>query len=528
VGEVSGDSRLRKFDSSGRQMAVFKPVVDRSGVDWIDLSADQCTIFYTSEGSSVKRFNVCTQTQLSDLAKGLDGQCFALRIRLNGEVMVACDSAVYRLSNTGATLQTYALPEQSLFAMNLDPDGTSFWSAAFEGSTLYRVDIASGKVLGGIHSDVSAVGLAFIGEPLAAGGGAGQSVYTASVPDVRHADFSLPVVISGILIAAVGMLLIPFPSQLFEDTFEQNRAEIGGWFVFLRPLGSAASRLRSRLAGLDTRRSRSLAFVTFLALTGVLGALLDPGFGADARTVAMVLGTAAATAAVVFAWGSPVNAYVRRRTGDGGHLKVIIAALPVAVFCVLVSRLVKFSPGYLYGLIAGFYFSRELTKDEAGRTTALAAAIGLVVCTATWLALAPVHFLVEHASRAGPAGIFLAGLLEDFVVGVVVAGLGSVVFGLVPLRFLPGKTLITWNRFAWSALYGVGFFEFIQILNNPATHLKADPLPPASTTIGLFLAFGLASVAFWAYFRFRRVPGPRAGEPEPVETTPIETPTLRR
>jgi hypothetical protein len=528
VGEVGGDNRLRKFDSSGHQVAVFKPAVDQRGVDWIDLSSDQCTIFYTSEGSSVKRFNVCTQTQLSDFANRLDTQCFALRIRLNGDLMVACDSAAYRLSNTGARLQTYALPETGLFAMNLDPDGTSFWTAAFEGSSLYRVDIASGKVLGSIHSDVSAVGLAFIGEPLAAGGGAGQSVYAASVPDVRHADFSMPVVITGVLVAAVGMLLIPFPSQLFEDTFEQNRAEIGGWFAFLRPLRSAASTLRARLAGLDTRRSRSLAFVVFLALTGLLGAELDPGFGADARTLAMVLGTAAATAAVVFAWGSPINAYVRRRTGERGHLKVIIGALPVAVFCVLVSRLVKFSPGYLYGLIAGFYFSRELTKGEAGRTTALAAAVGLVVCTISWLALAPVHFLVEHASGAGSPGIFLAGLLEDFVVGVVVAGLGSVVFGLVPLRFLPGKTLITWNRLAWSALYGIGLFEFVQILNNPATHMKADPLPPASTSIGLFLGFGLASVAFWAYFRFRRVPGPTAAEPEPVETTPIETPALRR
>lgn len=433
-----------------------------------------------------------------------------------------------RLNNTGATLQTYALPETQLFALNLDPDGTSFWTAARDGSALYRVDIASGKVLGSIPSAVPAAGLAFIGEPLAGGGGAGQSAYAASVPDVRHADFSVPVLVTGLLIAGVGMLLIPFPSQLFEDTFEQNRAEIAGWFAFLRPAITIASTLRKRLGDLDTRRSRSLAFVAFLALAGLLGAALDSTFGADVKTVAMVLGTAAATAAVVFAWGSPVNAYVRRRTGEGGQLKVIIGALPVAVFCVLVSRLTKFSPGYLYGLIAGFYFSRELTKVDAGRTTALAAAVGLVVSTITWLALAPVHGFVAIAEGAGTPGIFLARLVEDFVVGVVVAGLGSLVFGLVPLRFLPGKTLITWNRLAWSALYGVGLFEFIQILNNPATHITVEPLPPASTTIGLFLFFGVASVAFWAYFRFRHVPGPRAGEPEPVETPAMTTPTLGR
>jgi len=88
--------------------------------------------------------------------------------------------------------------------------------------------------------------------------------------------------------------------------------------------------------------------------------------------------------------------------------------------------------------------------------------------------------------------------------------------------------MITWNRLAWSALYGIGLFGLVQILNNPTTHIKADPLPPASTTIGLFLGFGLASIAFWAYFRVRHFPGPRAVEAEPADLTTIETPLLRR
>lgn len=89
VGEVYGDNRLRKFDSSGQLLAVFQPSVDQKGIDWIDLAADQCTMFYTSEGSMIKRFDVCTRTQLSDFANGLDAPCYALRIRPNGEVLVA-------------------------------------------------------------------------------------------------------------------------------------------------------------------------------------------------------------------------------------------------------------------------------------------------------------------------------------------------------------------------------------------------------------------------------------------------------
>ena len=57
--------------------------------DWIDLSADKCTLLYTSEGTLIRRFNVCTNTQLTDFATLPAGACYALRIRANGEVMVA-------------------------------------------------------------------------------------------------------------------------------------------------------------------------------------------------------------------------------------------------------------------------------------------------------------------------------------------------------------------------------------------------------------------------------------------------------
>jgi len=54
------------------------------------------------------------------------------------------------------------------------------------------------------------------------------------------------------------------------------------------------------------------------------------------------------------------------------------------------------------------------------------------------LALA-VSILQARTAAADNTLNALAGVLEDFAVGVLVAGLGSVVFGLVPLRFLPAR-----------------------------------------------------------------------------------------
>lgn len=172
VGQADGAAQILEFDTSGNLLASFTPSPQSRGTDWITLASDGCTIYYTSEGSSVLRFNVCTNTQLSDFADGLTGPCFALRIRSDGEVMVACASTLYRLSSAGAVLQSYPAADYGnpyLFAMNLDPDGTSVWTGDLYTGTIYKIDIASGNLLtsfvGGVNTALG--GLAIIGESAA-------------------------------------------------------------------------------------------------------------------------------------------------------------------------------------------------------------------------------------------------------------------------------------------------------------------------------------------------------------------------
>src|SRR5207253_3175163 len=109
---------------------------------------DGCTIYYTSEGAGVKRFNVCTNTQLSDFAvTPLPSPCYGLQIRSNGEVMVACNTDIVRLNSSGSIVQHYNPGSASdFFAIALDPDGTSFWAANYDTGAIYKVNIASGSV----------------------------------------------------------------------------------------------------------------------------------------------------------------------------------------------------------------------------------------------------------------------------------------------------------------------------------------------------------------------------------------------
>lgn len=106
VGSVDSGS-LKEFDVNGTLLKTFAPATEDRGLDWIDLSGDQCTMLYTSEGSGVKAFDVCTNTQLADFATNLPAPCFAIRILKDGRVAVACASEVVLLDKSGKATTTY-------------------------------------------------------------------------------------------------------------------------------------------------------------------------------------------------------------------------------------------------------------------------------------------------------------------------------------------------------------------------------------------------------------------------------------
>jgi hypothetical protein len=151
-GEVDGSSLIRQFAPDGTPGATWDPAVGPRGVDWLDLAEDGCTMFYASEGSSIYRYDICTDTQLPNFADGIPGSCFALRIRPidpnDFEVLVACLSNIHRLDSSGSVVQSYPAsgfnpPASFLFAMNLDPDGTSLWTGDINTGDIYRISIGS-------------------------------------------------------------------------------------------------------------------------------------------------------------------------------------------------------------------------------------------------------------------------------------------------------------------------------------------------------------------------------------------------
>jgi hypothetical protein len=123
----------------------------------------------------------------------------------------------------------------------------------------------------------------------------------------------------------------------------------------------------------------------------------------------------------------------------------------------------------------------------------------LLVAVLAWVAFAQVSAQVDST---GPSFVLLAA--DSFLAALFIGGLEGLLFGLVPLRFLPGARIKGWSWLAWAALMAVVLYAFVHVLLIPESgYLGRSTAASATVTVVLFAAFGLLSCAFWLYFRLR-------------------------
>lgn len=360
-----------------------------------------------------------------------------------------------------------------------------------------------------------------------------------SVPTPAEITLDPVIVAQSLLIAAAIVLFVPFPGVLFNSTLEANYPEVVG------RVRAGRRRLRAIFAliplparraptvsvdpdpaldiggapgavatGPDSEKRPKPEFWTtlrgvtlFLSLTALLGSFLDPTFGPDTQSLATFLGLTAGLIVTLAAFGLPV-AFTFRRSAIPFLVRALPGTLIVGVACVLISRLTDFQPGYLYGLVIGVA-ARELSVAAPPRTVAIGTATTLVVALLAWVAL----LFVAPLASVTDAGLGILAL-QTALATVLVAGLEGVFFGMLPVRFLPGETVFSWNRRVWAALFGIATLGFLLIVMNPASGYLADGTrTPMFTILALLLFFGIGSVAFWAYFRFRRPPAIASATP---------------
>jgi hypothetical protein len=110
----------------------------------------------------------------------------------------------------------------------------------------------------------------------------------------------------------------------------------------------------------------------------------------------------------------------------------------------------------------------------------------------------------------------LVQVADSVTASLFIGGIEGLLLGLVPLQLLPGHALFAWRRWVWAVTTFVVAFIFFQVLLRPeAGYLGTSATTSTVVTCALFAAFGLASVLFWGYFRWRPDRPDGADETEP-------------
>jgi hypothetical protein len=304
-----------------------------------------------------------------------------------------------------------------------------------------------------------------------------------------------PVVVAvSAVLAILVVVAMPFPGELFNRTYDENYERITAWWSERLP-GPVVAVFEARDG---SARSAAGPLVAVTVLGGLLAGFLDPTFGFTLQSLAVFVAGMAAVAVVMTVALGVERMAIRQAVPElGVAARALPAGVLVAAACVVVSRVLAFEPGYLYGVLAGVALVGALSTIEGGRAAAAAAAGLGVVGLVSWLAWAGLGPIGEEPG-------FWEVVVDTFLAAVFVAAIEGMAFGLVPMRFLPGSKVLAWNRWVWAVLFGVGVFAVVHLIAHPGQgYGPTDSSAPLATAVALFAGFGTLSVSFWAWFRYR-------------------------
>jgi hypothetical protein len=277
------------------------------------------------------------------------------------------------------------------------------------------------------------------------------------------------------MVSASVYAIVVFPGELFNRTLKENYNRIGNWLTFIGgPLRPVAKHLHAD-------GWRGVTAVT--ALTAGLYALTE---AESSSPFAAYLGTLAGLLVVTIASGLAAVLYLRQR--GGGGFRAFPGALVFAAVTAMISLVLHLEPGYVYGLVFGYEVKQKSTRND-GVAAALSGASILIVSVTAWLG---------WAHLPGGDSLLLASL-HTMLRFISIAGVETVIYGMLPLQFLEGAKVLAWNPLVWAVLIGLGVVALGDVLFVTQRVFISGPL---SSALAPVIGFGAFSIAFWGLFRF--------------------------
>jgi hypothetical protein len=240
--------------------------------------------------------------------------------------------------------------------------------------------------------------------------------------------------------------------------------------------------------------------LTITLIAGAIYGFSEPGFGINEKSLVLFLGLVL-TIGILTYWYDGGQVIMARRFGVPAAIRLFPVGVVIAIVAVILNRVEGFNPGIIFGFVAAAVImaDRDLGEDEEGQIIFWPAL--------SLMALAAVAFILVHPFRdlaSDHPGSVFAALPEMVAVGVFSGAIQGIFFQLIPMRFMDGHKVWSWNKAAWLALAGFTGFLFWHILLNKE-RASFDALGEALplTAIILMSSVFLITLAVWLYFRLK-------------------------
>jgi len=337
--------------------------------------------------------------------------------------------------------------------------------------------------------------------------------------DVNVLAGNLGLAVAMAILLALGASLHAGADTLAERKRPGNRV--------LAAMGSAAGKVGGTLGSLFApttwpipplarRLAAAIELAVFLALTALVASLLDPNFApTSVRGVGIFVGMflSLAVSTLTFALAQSATA---RTFGVTGAFQIRPGYLLVVAACVVVSRLIGFVPGFLFGLPAGFAVlgTLEGAKRRDGMLAFVALVAPLAVGLIAWIFAIPTDLALRGLAGGQMNSTLSNGLIT--IVGAMQAGfllvffvaLWQTFFEMFPIAGLNGWTLFTRGRIVWFFAFVVTAFLTAHILINPnATILEAPKNRVLILVIVTLAIYSAVAVGTWLLFNAGRLRG---------------------
>ncbi len=300
-------------------------------------------------------------------------------------------------------------------------------------------------------------------------------------------------------LAGLSLLLLVASAELFNKTVEENEA----WFkkkfrTIFGPLEWISTKVH------DNVGSGSLAAMLGPALAVIaVGALIyglaEPGLGLNNKSVVVLVSVLVSLFLLTYVYnGSQI--FVSNNLGVKTALQLFPVGIAFAVVSVALTRLDDFQPLVIYGFIASAVVvgARERTTEEDGKVIFYPVLGLLALCLLAWLLLDPFRTLASDHNT------LLAAIPEAIAAGMLVGGLEGTFFQMVPVRYLDGHKVWSWNKAAWVLAAGATSFMVWEILLNRerSSMSSVSHGAPEVAMIAMIACFAL-SVGVYVFFRVR-------------------------